>query len=981
MEQIMPDKIIIPQKLETQLLRSNTYHGYVTALCTKVSRILAMSPVFFPNYTIHGLDHINEVLKHASNLITSASFSEDPDDAEKKGLTPRDVAYLVSAILIHDLGMFPMPDGIRDMIDGEWGAAGTNCLGDKTWDEEWGAYISRAKRYSPEKKTVLFGSDIPIDAGCFRKQVYNDNAYLVIGEFLRQHHPRLAHEIAMAGMPGSTSDDLFEKTDFDHEERELIGLLARSHGMSLREAEKCTAACFGSDPKPLNTPIFYLMAVLRIADYLDAGKHRAPVSREHLQEIRVSISKDEWNWNQCITKEKCQWQLEQKNRKIQAKPTNSIEYVQLKRWLTSVQEELDVSWAVLAEKYPSEPYRLSIHRITSNIYEDTYDNFLPREARLTANPKILPQLIAPLYGDNPSFGIRELVQNAVDACIEREYFEQNHPQGDKNYSGHVKVEIDTRENKFTITDNGIGMDENVLLNYYLSAGSSYRSSEEWKEAYTRDNVSQVARTGKFGIGFLAGFLLGDTITVTTRHRKENRGYKFSFTTQSRLLCVERVSTPTCGTTISIKMKEGALEKLVDPKDPTKPLMDEQYRHVRSFINDWASPMDSVTCWSRWYAYDDPVVEYFVDDQSIPSGELKLSRNPQDNPAWLELETDAYEFYLWRYEPALRPLYHSPKFYCNGIRIYGAPERKITKYGLDVGFPQIAISDPHDNLNIDLARSKVQVFPEEEKLAREICRYHVAKLLMTRWETPEDYARYQNNGTWIGLDDIMRANRFLLTPQGFQLSRNDICGLLSCERYIGLFYNGDSPKDAAEEASRFVQPGIPVSIVYSKPDPAKPYNTDAMDLFLNAFVPQGRTPDMLFQEGNPLLCSCSNLWISQDIYSNISRNLSFDLPGNGTCSNPKIHAWKLNPKNVPNSAEMPIDDALFDPKHFLLAAEMCPPEVPDTSLFLQQLQELLTPDPGYPRQDMWIPFDMAERKKKFPKAFEALDYYIQKLRNQ
>lgn len=50
------------------------------------------------------------------------------------------------------------------------------------------------------------------------------------------------------------------------------------------------------------------------------------------------------------------------------------------------------------------------------------------------------------------------------------------------------------------------------------------------------------------------------------------------------------------------------------------------------------------------------------------------------------------------------------------------------------------------------------------------------------------------------------------------------------------------------------------------------------------------------------------------------------------------------------------------------------------LFSSVLQELLVPAPDYPDQDMWIPFDMEERKKKFPNAFKELAYYINKLSN-
>ena len=46
-------------------------------------------------------------------------------------------------------------------------------------------------------------------------------------------------------------------------------------------------------------------------------------------------------------------------------------------------------------------------------------------------------------------------------------------------------------------------------------------------------------------------------------------------------------------------------------------------------------------------------------------------------------------------------------------------------------------------------------------------------------------------------------------------------------------------------------------------------------------------------------------------------------------------------------------------------------VSDDSLFAQLIREYLENDP-------WIPYDMEERRKKFPKAFKELKYYIDRI---
>ena len=78
----------------------------------------------------------------------------------------------------------------------------------------------------------------------------------------------------------------------------------------------------------------------------------------------------------------------------------------------------------------------------------------------------------------------------------------------------------------------------------------------------------------------------------------------------------------------------------------------------------------------------------------------------------------------------------------------------------------------------------------------------------------------------------------------------------------------------------------------------------------------------------------------------------------------------------------IDEAAFSTTEFPVAIEILIDKDADLfgkylnpavngTYFSAALAELLTPAPDYPDQDLWIPFDMEERKKKFPRAFEEL----------
>ena len=420
--------ITIPQKLRKHLKDDNCkWERRIGTLIEKLEPILDQTPEFFPQYTNHGLKHVETVLKMTAELIPSKSLG-------KNALSSRDIACLIAAILIHDLGMFLKPDGLTMLMAPEWDQHRLSDLDKSSWSDAWDQYITSTKRLPVSQKIRCFGKDLTTEHITLDKDkmVYDDK--LVIGEFLRRHHPRLAYEIAVAGLPGSTPQKFLENSGFNETDCSIIGLIARSHGMPLREVEDY----LGSNPHHSNLPVYYLMSVLRLADYLDASENRAPMVRLKQEGLTSPLSQEEWALNQCFKIDSNRWYSDTKNYSIDATPNSSSEFARLEKWLKDVQSELDQCWAILAEKYPNSKLRLSIHRIKCTMYEGLNyktlsGNILPREVKVTANPEIVKLMMEPLYGDDPTYGVRELLQNAVDACLEREQWEKTHKDGDPNY--------------------------------------------------------------------------------------------------------------------------------------------------------------------------------------------------------------------------------------------------------------------------------------------------------------------------------------------------------------------------------------------------------------------------------------------------------------------------------------------------------------------------------------------------------------------
>ena len=943
----MPE-IIIPNRLQGRLSLDSTWQPVVTTLKEKVQKIIRESPCFFPDYTDHGIDHINEVLILANRLIPEDTYAAKETDTEFL-LDPRSVGFLVCAILIHDLGMFLKTDGMEQLVYGDSGSHLVEGLDEEDWRTSWSKYVVKTRRLKDNEMDHLFGHRVTVSEDCARKGFStNGDDCRVIGEFLRQHHGRLAHEIAVHGFPGDRGIMLIAGDGITDEDRDMIGLLARSHQMNIRDTEEYIER-FGEGSKPHSIPAFYLMTVLRMADYLDASEKRAPEILERIQKIRVPASETEWSWNQCITRGPKQWNLMKHNLEINATPQKSTEYVLLDKWLRSVQAELDLCWSILADQYSGEPYRLTIHRVRSNIQQKksrkNFDlKFLTREAKITANPAIVKLMMAPLYGNEPTYGVRELLQNAVDACLEREKWEKDH--GNPNYKGLVDIRIEN--GVFTITDNGMGMNEDVLLNYYLSAGSSYRSSDAWMAANAPDGKSQVARTGKFGVGFLAAFLLGDEIEVHTQHCADTKGYHFTFGQESATLDVERLKRSEPGTTITIRLKPTAIGKWDD--DPK---------------------------WYNWYAFDDPVVSYTFNSKPVEYRNLRLHRSPTEDDGWLKLPSDDFEAYHWK--PNLT--FKKPEFYCNGIRIYHDFPDSMVSSGPKIYYPHIIILDKQGKLAVDLARKELEEIPMKEALQQEVLRWHIARLLLTPWNSEEDHRQNLILGFTLRAAETYGHLPFLLAPGGFQLNHASLLRSLSVQDYVVLYHEGP---DARLSARNFLLEDKPCTIVAA--DVYRQRLSDDYAMWkLYYDTPSAFTNDLL-GNNTGLLDSISigysvneytrSVWFRPDVPDKMSKYIQSEI----TLDEPSTEAHLLTGCWQGRKSNMPIDPERFPAEQFPAAFHV-ELDLSDyhfhtdgNHLFTKMMQELLIPEPGWP-QDLWIPYDMAEREQKFKKAFEELKPYM------
>jgi len=167
--------------------------------------------------------------------------------------------------------------------------------------------------------------------------------------------------------------------------------------------------------------------------------------------------------------------------------------------------------------------------------------------------KLLDIVINSLYSEKYIF-LRELISNASDACDKLRYYALTNP-GIAKDNGEFKIVItpNAEENTLTISDNGIGMNKDDLINHL---GTIAKSGTADFVRNAKDNGSVVDLIGKFGVGFYSAFMVAEKVEVITKRAGETQAYKWVSNGVSGFEITE-AEREKFGTDIKLYLKEDA----------------------------------------------------------------------------------------------------------------------------------------------------------------------------------------------------------------------------------------------------------------------------------------------------------------------------------------------------------------------------------------------------------------------------------------
>ncbi|GHU39532.1 chaperone protein HtpG [Spirochaetia bacterium] len=253
--------------------------------------------------------------------------------------------------------------------------------------------------------------------------------------------------------------------------------------------------------------------------------------------------------------------------------------------------------------------------------------------------QLLHLIIHSLYSNREIF-LRELVSNASDALDKLKYLSvADDAYKSISFDPRIDLRFDKDKKTLTVEDNGIGMNEQDLVD---SLGTIARSgTKTFLEKLTADAKKDSNLIGQFGVGFYSAFMAARKIEVTSRKAGEDAAWKWTSDGKEGYE-IESASRESQGTTVELHLTDEGTE----------------------FANRW-SIEDIVKRYSNHVAF--PIYltydEKEYDDKGKEKGSVtKTDRINSGTAIWRRAKTelkdsDYTEFYKQLSHETDEPLFH------------------------------------------------------------------------------------------------------------------------------------------------------------------------------------------------------------------------------------------------------------------------------------------------------------------------------------
>lgn len=445
-------------------------------------------------FTLHDGDHLFRVLTLMEKLLSPEKIEE---------LSIPELMLLILSAFFHDIGMAADEKDVS-----AWR---------KVWDLSPSLLDEEKGEYSKFQRFYLSKPELNSQIESYVAQGKNSDADLlknyIISDYIRTTHAERAREII--------EDHWLEEIKYrDVDLTVEFADICFSHNndaLSLLELDRSYLCGDG-----IYANLQLVAVILRLADILDFdAKRTPPVLFSHLF-VRNPISIKEWNKHRAIEA----WSISEDSIQFHAKCKHPAIEASIHDFCDIIDIELSACNNIISlindfdrnqgKKYSIKiPFKVDRSKIKTKKNISGKPLYIYKKAQFNLSKRQVIDLLmgTKLYGD-PEVALRELLQNSIDACLLRSAMENSwgnlyEPEI------HIKYSTDGDGDVLEITDNGTGMDQYIIDEYYSKVGSSFYKSSDFYELKSKTKAD-FTPTSRFGIGILSCFMVADTLVVDTR---------------------------------------------------------------------------------------------------------------------------------------------------------------------------------------------------------------------------------------------------------------------------------------------------------------------------------------------------------------------------------------------------------------------------------------------------------------------------------
>lgn len=356
--------------------------------------------------------------------------------------------------------------------------------------------------------------------------------------------------------------------------------------------------------------------------------------------------------------------------------------------------------------------------------------------------QLLQLMVHSLYSNKEIF-LRELISNASDATDKLRFEALAAPEllGDDPELG-IRVEYDADAGTISVTDNGIGMSRDELIDNLGTIAKS--GTAEFLQRMTGDARKDARLIGQFGVGFYSAFIVADNVVVESRRAGLAKADAVRWESDGQgEFTIENIEREERGTRVTLHLKDAEREFSEALRLETLIRKYSDHIGVPVFLNkvgetaDEAAAVNSATAlWTR------PRTE--ISDEEYKEFYKHLSHDFSDPLCWSHNHVEGKKEYTsLLYIPSAAPFdlwnRDAPKglkFYVQRVFIMDQAEQFLPLY---LRFVKGVIDSA--DLPLNVSREMLQQNPELEAIRSALTRRVVDMLSKMAANEPDDYAKF------------------------------------------------------------------------------------------------------------------------------------------------------------------------------------------------------------------------------------------------